>query len=85
MGDKSRHHDEVNITFTKDLIIDGTVTTKLVLSPAELDSLEARFLRIDIFDYVLVNRECRLDDTVNAILSIIQAEHHRVHPRRVSL
>jgi hypothetical protein len=38
-------------TFTKDLILDGTVTTKLVLPQAEIDSLEARFLRIDIFTY----------------------------------
>jgi guanylate kinase len=41
--------------------------------------------RIDAFDYILVNREYLLDDTVDMILSIIQAEHHRVHPRRVRL
>ncbi len=38
-------------TFTKDLILDGSVTTRLVLSQADLDSLEARFLSIDIFSY----------------------------------
>jgi guanylate kinase len=42
------------------------------------------YKRIDIFDYVVVNREGKLADTVNAILSIIEAEHHRVHPRKVS-
>jgi guanylate kinase len=41
--------------------------------------------RIDIFDYVVVNREFQLDDTVDTILAIIQSEHHRVSPRKVSL
>jgi len=38
-------------TFTKDLVLDGTATTKLVLSAPELDTLEAMFLTIDIFSY----------------------------------
>ena len=37
------------------------------------------------FDYVLVNRENQLDETVENILAIIKAEHHRVHPRQVTL
>jgi guanylate kinase len=37
------------------------------------------------FDYVLVNRENELDETVDNILAIIKAEHHRVNPRRVTL
>lgn len=41
--------------------------------------------RIDIFDYVVVNREDYLDETVDTIMAIIQAEHHRVQPRKVSL
>ncbi len=41
--------------------------------------------RIDAFDYILVNRECQLDETVDMILAIIQAEHHRVHPRKITL
>ncbi len=41
--------------------------------------------RIKSFDYVVVNRECKLDETVDTILSIICAEHHRVEPRKVSL
>jgi guanylate kinase len=43
------------------------------------------FNRLEEFDYVLVNREHRLDDTVDNILSIISAEQHRVHPRKVTL
>jgi len=41
--------------------------------------------QIGAFDYVVVNRECELDDAVDKVLQIIQAEHLRVHPRRVSL
>ena len=37
------------------------------------------------FDYVIVNTDGRLDETVDTIRAIIVAEHHRVHPRKVSL
>jgi hypothetical protein len=43
--------DSFHDAFTKDLVLDGTVTTKLVLSEAQLDSIEARLLSIDIFSY----------------------------------
>jgi guanylate kinase len=35
------------------------------------------------FDYVVVNAEDRLDEAVDRIVSIIDAEHHRVLPRKV--
>lgn len=41
--------------------------------------------RVEAFDYVIVNRDFQLDVTVDAIRSIIEAEHHRVNPRKVSL
>jgi guanylate kinase len=41
--------------------------------------------RVEAFDYVIVNRDFQLDITVDAIRSIIDAEHHRVDPRKVSL
>jgi guanylate kinase len=41
--------------------------------------------RLDEFDYVVVNRELQLDDTVDTILAIIHSEHHRVNPRKVTL
>lgn len=41
--------------------------------------------RMQEFDYVVVNRENQLDETVDLILAIIQAEHHRVTPRKVSV
>ncbi|MFO3795700.1 MAG: guanylate kinase [Anaerolineales bacterium] len=41
--------------------------------------------RVEAFDYVVVNCENRLDEAVDVICAIIQAEHHRVHHRRISL
>jgi len=41
--------------------------------------------RVEAFDYVIVNREFHLDETVDTIRAIIDAEHHRVHPRKVTL
>lgn len=41
--------------------------------------------RIGEFDYVVINRDDELDETVDIILAIIRAEHHRVHHRKVSL
>lgn len=43
------------------------------------------FKRIGEFDYVVVNRENQLDETVDTILAIMTAEHHRVDPRKVTL
>ncbi|MCR4408567.1 MAG: guanylate kinase [Anaerolineae bacterium] len=37
------------------------------------------------FDYVVVNRESRLDDTVDQIMAIITAEKCRVQPRKIVL
>lgn len=41
--------------------------------------------RVEAFDYVIVNRDFHLDETVDTIRAIITAEHHRVNPRKVSL
>jgi len=41
--------------------------------------------RVELFDYLVVNADCHLDDTVDTILSIINAEHHRTIPRKVTL
>ena len=37
------------------------------------------------FDYIVVNADGRLDDTVKTAIAIIDAEHHHVNPRKVSL
>ncbi len=41
--------------------------------------------RIHEFDYVVVNSDFHLDETVDTIRAIILTEHHRVKPRQVSL
>ena len=37
------------------------------------------------FDYVIVNSDGCLNETVDTVVAIIRAEHHRVNPRKVSL
>lgn len=37
------------------------------------------------FDYIVINKEDQLDEAVDTIQAIIQAEHHRTHPRKVEL
>ena len=41
--------------------------------------------RIQEFDYVVVNPDYALDQTVDTLLAIIEAEHCRVQPRQVTL
>ncbi len=41
--------------------------------------------RLHEFDYVIVNREGQLDTTVDTIIAIITAEHHRIPHRKVTL
>jgi len=41
--------------------------------------------RIDIFDYVVVNQDRCLPQTVDTIAAIVHAEHHRVNHRKVTL
>jgi len=48
-----------------------------------LDKARHEMDAVDEFDYVVVNREDRLDDAVGQIRAIIVAEKQRVRPRRV--
>jgi guanylate kinase len=41
--------------------------------------------RIDEFDYVVINPDYQLDETVDILSAIILAEHHRITPRKVEL
>jgi guanylate kinase len=41
--------------------------------------------RIYEFDYVVVNREGRVEEAVNDVIAIVRAEHLRTHPRVVTL
>lgn len=41
--------------------------------------------RVKAFDYVVINQGGCLDETVDTVLAIIKAEHHRVKPRKIEL
>lgn len=41
--------------------------------------------RVETFDYLVVNADSQLEKAVDIILAIIEAEHHRTHPRQVML
>ena len=41
--------------------------------------------RVDAFDYIIFNHDFLLDHTVDVVRAIIEAEHHRVQPRKVNL
>lgn len=43
------------------------------------------FKKIDIFDYIVVNKDDKLDETVDMIEAVIKAEQQRVHQRSVDL
>jgi len=40
---------------------------------------------LDLFDYRVVNADSEVEAAVSTILAIIEAEHHRTHPRQVTL
>ncbi len=40
---------------------------------------------LDVFDYTVLNADSQVEKAVDTILAIIEAEHHRVDPRRVEL
>ncbi len=50
-----------------------------------LDKVRWELDYISIFDYLVVNRHNRLDETVNTIVEILHAEHHRTIPRKITL
>jgi len=50
-----------------------------------IETARQELQQMEIFDYVVVNQEGKLDETVDVIESIIVAEQHRVHQRQVSL
>jgi guanylate kinase len=43
------------------------------------------YKKIDLFDYIVINKDDHLDEAVDAIEAIIKAEQHRVHQREVNL
>jgi guanylate kinase len=43
------------------------------------------YKKIDLFDYIVINKDDHLGEAVDTIEAIIQAEQHRVHQREVHL
>lgn len=54
------------------------ITTRIETAHQELTKIKE-------FDYVVINRDCHLDEAVDTILAIINSEHHRTIPRKVTL
>ncbi|HQK42519.1 MAG TPA: guanylate kinase [Anaerolineaceae bacterium] len=50
-----------------------------------IKTAEMEYEKLDAFDYIVVNSDNKLNETVETIQKIITAEHQRVHPRQVSL
>jgi guanylate kinase len=50
-----------------------------------IETAKEEYESLDFFDYIVNNEQTKLDKTLDVIESIIEAEHHRVHPRRVQL
>ena len=50
-----------------------------------LQAAREELLTLDLFDYRVVNADSEVEAAVSTILAIIDAEHHRTHPRRVTL
>jgi guanylate kinase len=50
-----------------------------------LETVRREMNLIPNFDYVVINRRCALDETVDQVIAIIKAEHCRSVPRRITL
>lgn len=50
-----------------------------------LAKVEEEVAALEMFDYVVVNHQDRLDEAIEKIDAIITAEHARVHPRVIKL
>ena len=75
-------------TESEDELVDRLKTRKTE-APEELKlriaTARKELNRVDEFDYIVINRDDQLNKTVDMIEAIIQAEHHRVYPRKVTL
>ncbi|MCJ7513674.1 MAG: guanylate kinase [Anaerolineales bacterium] len=50
-----------------------------------IETARQELKRMHVFDYYVVNADSHLDAAVDRIEAIIDAEHHRIHPRQVTL
>jgi guanylate kinase len=67
----------------------GRLKARMTETPAELAlriaTARKELKRVEAFDYVIVNHDYKLDETVDTVRAIIDAEHHRVKHREVTL
>jgi guanylate kinase len=57
---------------------DESLSLRIAMARKELQ-------RVDLFDYLVVNADQQVEETVDTIMAIVEAEHHRTVPRKVSL
>lgn len=50
-----------------------------------IQSIREELKKVEIFDYYVLNEDYQLEKTVDTILDIIHAEHHRTAPRQVEI
>ena len=83
--------DALMIFLTADSVeeLENRLKSRETEEPEELKlriaTARKELLRVIEFDYVVPNRDSRLDETVDSIKAIINAEHHRVQHRKVTL
>lgn len=56
----------------------GAISIRLAAARKEL-------LQVHAFDYIVINRDFQIDDTVDIIMGIINAERRRIRPRRIAI
>jgi guanylate kinase len=85
-----RYHPEAVMIFLAPLSEDELVKRLELRRSETSDEFNLRIAmarqeikRINEFDYVVVNRNDYLEETVDSIVAIIRAEHHRVQQRKV--
>jgi len=57
---------------------DESLSLRIAMARKELQ-------RVDLFDYLVVNADQQVEETVDTIMAIVEAEHHRTVPRKVTL
>lgn len=50
-----------------------------------LETVKRELDYLNIFDYMVVNRHNQLEEAVDTIVNIMDAEHHRTNPRKLNL
>jgi guanylate kinase len=48
-----------------------------------VETAKAEVRQIDLFDYIVINAQDRLENAVDDIIDIINSEHHQVHHRKL--